>query len=157
MTPTEIDQLILAWQGYLKNVDWQTLTQGMTPRESGCGLLYELHDGLDRPEEELAIADMRYLQVSEPHYHPDGVLEVYFVLQGTALVVVGGKERQVGPGDTIVMGPGQTHYAIPDEDFVVAVVNTPPFQTEQYIFVSDDDPEHGFNKQQFDKLTATVE
>ena len=155
MAPSDIDQLVAAWKDHLKNVDWQQLTMGMTPKETGCGLLYELHDGLDRPNEELAIADMRHLQYSEPHYHPDGVTEVYFMLQGHALVVVGGREHQAGPGDHVVMQPGMTHYAVPDEDCVLGVVNTPPFQEEQYIVVTEDDPAHGFNKAQFDKLTAT--
>ena len=64
MAPSDIDQLVAAWDGYLKNVDWQKLTMGTTPKETGCGLLYELHDGLDRPNEEPAIADMRHLHYS---------------------------------------------------------------------------------------------
>ena len=80
---------------------------------------------------------------------------MYFVLQGHALVVAGGKEHRVGPGDHVVMRPGMAHFAIPHEDVVLGVVNTPPFQPEQYIVVTEDDPAHGFRKAQFDRLTAT--
>ena len=50
------------------------------PKPTGCGPVYELKNPIERPNESFAIADMREIQVAEPHYHPE--TEIYFVLEG---------------------------------------------------------------------------
>src|SRR5437762_527845 len=90
------------WSNYFKeNADWQVLVVGYEPVATGCGIVYELPNAFGFPDEGLAIVDMRELSVAEPHYHPDGCYEIYFVLQGTALVVVAGIEQRVKPGDIV--------------------------------------------------------
>lgn len=42
------------------------------------------------------------------HYHPR-TEEIYYILSGAALMRIGTDERQVGPGDAIAIGPGETH------------------------------------------------
>ena len=156
-----IDEVVHTWKAYIDTInDWQELVQGVEPKSVGCGLVYELPNpsGINRPGEDFCIADMRQLSrepgYSEPHYHPKGVTELYFVLGGFALSVVGGAERHVGPGDIIVTPENTTHYVIPDQDFVIAVVNQPPFTPDCYIPITETDPSVGFDKEQFERLTG---
>lgn|SRR5487761_1333839 len=43
-----------------------------------------------------------------PHYHPK-TEEIYYILEGTALMRIGDETRQVGPGDAIAIPPGLVH------------------------------------------------
>jgi mannose-6-phosphate isomerase-like protein (cupin superfamily) len=43
-----------------------------------------------------------------PHYHPV-TEEIYYVLEGTALMQIGKESREVGPGDAIAIPPGEIH------------------------------------------------
>lgn len=154
-TTPKFRPLITAWQGYINQNNWKDITKNITPKQSDC-LVYELGNPLDRPNEDFAIADMRMAHYSEPHFHPDNNYEIYFVLQGTATLVIGGEEYNVNPGDVAIINPKIVHYAIPDKDFVIAVVNTPPFNLKNYIPIDEDnDVENeivGFNKGQFARL-----
>jgi mannose-6-phosphate isomerase-like protein (cupin superfamily) len=149
----ELQATITAWQNFLNQNDWQKLIDGVNPKQSDC-LVYELSNFLDRPNEDFAIADMRQIQFSEPHYHPDKDIEIYFVIQGSALTVIGNKELNVATGDVIVIPPYNVHYAIPDKNFVIAVVNIPPFNPKNYIVATNNDPSINFNQEQFNRLTA---
>ncbi|HSW37842.1 MAG TPA: cupin domain-containing protein [Candidatus Saccharimonadales bacterium] len=143
-----------AWTAYLKTIsNWQDLVKGVEPKEGGCGLIYELPNPIDRPTESFAIADMRELKVAEPHYHPKGVIEIYFVLQGSGLVVVGGKGQKVAKGSTVVIPPNTAHFTIPSNDLVLAAINTPPFRPEDYIVVTETNPDVKFDKEQFERLS----
>lgn len=128
-----MNEIIIAWQLYLNSIDnWQQLTKGVDPKQTGCGLIYELSNPIDRPHESFAIADMRSIKCTEPHYHREET-EIYFVLQGHGIVVVGDKEEKVQKGSVIVTPPHNVHYTIPRENLVLAVINTPPFKVENYI------------------------
>ena len=140
-------------QNYLKKgIHWQDLIMGVIPIKGGCGDIYELTN--QRPNESFAIADMRNLPFAEPHYHVE--TEIYFVLQGKGLVVVCSEDVQVQTDSVIVIPPNIAHFTVPDEDIVLAVVNTQPFIAEHYIVVKDSREDVKFDKQQFDKLTPST-
>ncbi len=155
MDQKAVDAIIKTWQKYLKGVSrWQDLVIGETPFKGGCGDVYELENPIERPNESFAIADMRSLPFAEPHYH--GETEIYFVLQGKGLVVVGNKEIHVTKDSVVLIPPNIAHFTIPKEDLVLAVVNTPPFVPEHYIVVKDSRTDVKFDKHQFNKLTTST-
>lgn len=149
-----LNPTINAWQEYLDQHSWQDLIKDVTPKQSDC-LLYELGNPLDRPNEDFAIGDMRMSHYSEPHYHPDGDYEIYFVLHGSAKVVIGRNEYDANPGDILIIPPKKAHYSIPDNEFIIAIVNTPPFSPDRYINVTEDDDVVGFDKSRFEELTKS--
>jgi mannose-6-phosphate isomerase-like protein (cupin superfamily) len=158
---TDIDALIAAWQPYCAGIqDWQALVHGVTPKQTGCGPIYELPSPLkDRPNESFAICDMREVTVADPHYHPTENWEFYFVLSGTATVVVGEKERHAKKGDVITIPPDTAHFTIPAHDFVIAAVNNPPFTPGSYITLGASDEarlEVEFDLAQYRRLTAAA-
>lgn len=145
--------LINAWQHYLKNNEnWQDLLKGIEPKQTGCGSVYELPNPINRPKESFAIADMRNITFSEPHYHIE--VEIYFVLQGTAKIVINDKIHLVEKDSVVVIPPNASHYAVVEKDFVVALVNTPPFRAEHNMALTKSDKTHGFDRKQFEKLTS---
>ena len=150
----DFNKIISSWQDFLKNNGWQELIIGIAPKNSGCGLIYELPNFLNRPNEDFAIADMRNIKFAEPHYHPTGETEIYFVLSGTALIYVGGKENKVKAGDVIIIEPNNAHFTIPDKDFVIAAVNTPPFRPENYICLTETNHSVGFDLEKFNQIIS---
>jgi mannose-6-phosphate isomerase-like protein (cupin superfamily) len=149
-----MNKTIKIYQTFLANHDWQDLVQGRTPEICGCGKVYNLSNLLNRPNEDLAIADMRDLHHSEPHYHPAHNFEIYLILQGSGLVIVGDQEYQAKTGDAIVIPPLKAHYVIPDHQLVIAVVNTPPFAIENYIPLIASNPTVEFDYERFKYLSA---
>lgn len=134
------DELIQAWRAYLATVDdWEKLVAGIEPKAVGCGLVYELSNPIERPNESFCIADMRRLAMAEPHRHTGGETEVYFCLQGRARVFIGDEECLLTPGDHLVTPAETTHITIPDRNFVIAVVNTPPFNPANYVVADKHD------------------
>lgn len=134
LTPT-----IRAWSEYLKShKDWRTLIVGIDPRSSGCGLIYEIANPIERPNESFAIADMRQLEISEPHLHRHGETEIYIVLEGSGGTVVGHDVYRLHPGDVIVIAPGTIHITIPASGLILAVINTPPFAASNYVPLAPD-------------------
>lgn len=148
------DKLIFSWQDFLKHNIWQKLIAGIPPKKSGCGLIYELPNFLNRPNESFAIVDMRNIKFAEPHYHPTGETEIYFVLCGTARIFVGGIENKVKSGDVIIIEPNKAHFTIPDKDFVIAAVNTPPFKPASYISLTKTDHSVGFDLEKFNQIIS---
>lgn len=151
---TETDELVKVWQEYLRTADWQQLIKGITPKNTNCGPIYDIPNPINRPNESFAIADMRAIPFAAPHYHTGGESEIYFCLQGSGTVVLGGKTRPFKPGDVEVTPPETAHYTIPDKDLVLAVVNTPPFDSHNVIDLTDSNPAVDFDKAQFDQLTT---
>ena len=150
----DIQEVVQTWKAYTDSIqDWHQLIVDIEPKVGGCGLVYELTNPIERPDESFAIADMSSLEVAEPHYHPDGVTEIYIVLEGLGLTVVGGKEQEVRPGDVVVTPPNTAHFTVPDS-LVLAVINTPPFQEGDYIPLTDTDERVLFDRAQFERLTA---
>ncbi|HWB08834.1 MAG TPA: cupin domain-containing protein [Pirellulales bacterium] len=43
-----------------------------------------------------------------PHFHPR-TEEIYYVLEGSAMMRIGDEHREVGPGDAIAIPPGLEH------------------------------------------------
>lgn len=133
---TNINEIVYVWQGYLGGVpDWKELVIGVEPKAGGCGLVYELPNPIDRPDESFAIADMRQLELSDPHKHLNGETEIYFVLQGVGKIAVGSEIKELTQGTVIVTPPDTVHITLPREDLVLAVVNTPPFALDNYVSV----------------------
>jgi mannose-6-phosphate isomerase-like protein (cupin superfamily) len=153
----EIQEILAAWQPYISKLaqsgDWQSAARGITPKATGCGPVYELAGPLDRPGESFAIADMREIPYAQPHYHTGGETEIYFVIAGQGMAVVGGRETLVTLGDIVVTPPGTAHYLIPASGLVVAVVNTPPFNPANNVDLAESNPKVGFDSEQFRKLT----
>lgn len=152
-----LESLIERWGTYFEQHAWQTLVEGYEPIATGCGIVYELPNALGFADEGLAIVDMRTLAVAEPHYHPDNCYEIYFVLQGTALVVIADVEQQVKAGDIIVIPPNKAHYTIPDKEYVIGVINTPPYSPESYIPLTASRQDVAFDAHRFKTLTDQSE
>lgn len=149
----EHNNLITAYQKYLSNFpDWQELIKNITPLAVGCGLVYELGNPLESFDASLAIADMRTIKFAEPHYHPH--VEIYFILQGTGRVFIGGMEQFVCKGSIVIIPANTAHFTIPGKDLVLAGLNTPPFKPENYIVLTKHNETVKFNHAQFKKLTA---
>lgn len=148
--------LIAAWLIFLAQHTWQDLIKNCPPSsDNGCGIVYDfLPNPLNRKDESFAIVDMRKTAVAEPHYHPD--VEIYFVLQGKALVVIGHEKHHVGMGDVVVIPPYKAHYALPNNEFVIACVNTPPFTPDKYIPLTASNNAVEFDYDEFKQLTSNL-
>lgn len=151
-TDENLSIVITAWQQFLTTFEWKQYIHNIHGEACGCGDIYELPNFLCRPGESIAIADMSKLLVSEPHYHPTGCTEIYIVLQGTALVVVGENQQHVAVGDVIVIHENLAHFTIPQGDFVIAVINSPAFRLEDYILLSESNLDVKFDRQLFTEL-----
>ncbi len=152
-----IQVLLDRWLPYLNALDWQEAVQRVEPKLTPCGPIYELENPMSETSESFAIADMRTVRCCSPHYHANGETETYVVLQGTGLVVVGGEEKHVEKGDVIVAPPGVVHFTIPGQDLVLGIVNTPPFNPANIVEVHETDLTVGFDRVQFNRLTAGLE
>jgi mannose-6-phosphate isomerase-like protein (cupin superfamily) len=79
---------------------------------------------------QLSIADIRIPAgvAVKPHYH-EVIEEIYHVTAGTGTMTIDGREARVGPGDTIVILPGERHSvrADADIDLRMLVTCTPPW------------------------------
>jgi mannose-6-phosphate isomerase-like protein (cupin superfamily) len=143
----EYNSIIAAWQEYFAQHDWRQMINGHTPIRNGCGMVYDVPNLVQRADESMAIVDMSVLTFGEPHYHP--IVEIYFVLQGQALVVVGTEKHYAQTGDVIVIPPYTAHYTLPYGEFVIACVNTPPFTPESYIALTQTDASVAFDYDEF--------
>lgn len=141
MANSEINDVLAVWQPYVASIkDWEALVTGIEPKEGGCGLVYELPNPIEgRPNESFAIADMRNLDISEPHKHINGETEIYIVISGVGKIAVGNNMSPLTPGTTIVTPPDTMHCTLPDEGLVLAVINTPPFNIDNYVSLNEND------------------
>jgi mannose-6-phosphate isomerase-like protein (cupin superfamily) len=146
--------LVRIVEPFLQTFDWQAGVKNEIPISGPCGLIYEIENPFEQFDVSFAIADMRGLAFTKPHYHINSETEIYIVLQGTGLVIVGGQERCVEKGDVIVTPPGVVHFVLPKNDLVLAVVNTPPFNLENMIEVHETNNDVGFDENQFGQLIA---
>jgi mannose-6-phosphate isomerase-like protein (cupin superfamily) len=73
---------------------------------------------------------------SQEHYHTEAE-EVYFVLEGRGGVRVDGETQEIGPGDVVVIVPGQRHKVWPEgtDDLVLLVTCVPAYSVEEVVFV----------------------
>ena len=147
----QAQKTVKKWHNFLSSIsDWQLLIKNMQPNECGCGLVYEIPNPIPAENESFAIADMRNLAFAEPHYHPE--TEIYFILQGSGLVVVGGQEIAVQKGSVVIIPSNVAHFTIPEKDLVMAVVNTPPFNAANYHPLTQENAMVKFDRKQFDRL-----
>ena len=146
----QILALIAAWHQFFAENNWRELIQGYTPKKNGCGIIYELPNFLNRPKESCAMADMRNIAFAEPHYHPE--LEIYFVIEGSATIVIGTTAYQIKKGDYIVIPPNKAHFIIPDSNFIIGIINTPPFNANNYVALTESNSVVEFDYQQFKQL-----
>ena len=160
--PDNANNIVEAWRPYVDGLtragNWQAVVADIEPKATGCGPVYEMGSPIDRPGESFAIADMREIAYAQPHYHTNGETEIYFVLAGHGLAVVGGREEQVGVGDVIITAPNTCHYLVPRNNLVVAVINNPPFNPANNIDVDlkQSNKSVGFAREQFEKLTGVA-
>jgi mannose-6-phosphate isomerase-like protein (cupin superfamily) len=152
----QLNELVVQWQAFFNaHEQWQDLIQGYAPIPTPCGIVYELPNMLNRPNEGLAIVDMRQLSFAEPHYHPHECVEIYFVLQGCAAVVVAGDVQHVTAGDVVIIPPNKAHFTIPDDEYVIGVINTPPYTPESYKVLESSDLQVQFDYDQFKMLVGS--
>jgi mannose-6-phosphate isomerase-like protein (cupin superfamily) len=152
-----MDEIINAWKQYLDNLkDWEAVIDGVTPKKTQCGPVYEPDSPLPERTETFAISDMRGVKVALPHYHKNGETEIYFVIQGSGLTVVGGEEIYLEKGSVVVTPPNTTHFTIPKHDLVMMVINTPNFNAENIVEPTESDPNVKFDKVQYDKLVNNI-
>jgi mannose-6-phosphate isomerase-like protein (cupin superfamily) len=150
------DELIRAWTKFLATgPSWQDLIDGVTPKETDCGPVYELDMPIPRKDESFAICDMRRLDVSGAHYHTGGETEIYFVLEGRGTVYVGGIGRAVKPGSVVVTPPDTAHFTR-SRKLVLGVVNTPPFSADNYRELSGSQPEVGFDLAAYEQVINKI-
>lgn len=153
----EIDQVVAAWTAYADTIeDWQTLVEGIEPKQTDCGPVYDVPNPIDRPNESFAIADMRDVEITGPHYHTNGEVEIYIVLTGLGKLFVGKDKTELKPGVVSITPLETTHFTIPTHDLVIAVVNTPPFNPKNAVSVSENDPDHKFDSKHYEELKQAV-
>jgi len=73
---------------------------------------------------------------SREHYHRVAE-EVYYVLEGAGEVRVDGQARAIGPGDVVVISPGQRHKVaqLGRQDLVLLVTCVPAYSPEEVVFL----------------------
>ncbi len=152
-----MDEIIDAWREYLENLeDWQVVVEGVTPKQTQCGPVYEPESPLPNRTETFAISDMRDIKVAYPHYHKNGETEIYFVIEGSGLAVVGDEEAWIEKGSVVITPPDTTHYTIPNEGLVMMVINTPSFKAGNIVEPTESDPAVKFNKERYEELAGRI-
>ncbi len=76
--------------------DTSTIREILAPRNS------------DIARQSLAEASLPSGASTQAHYHPQ-TEEIYYILQGEALMAIEAECRAVGPGDAIAIPPGRKH------------------------------------------------
>jgi mannose-6-phosphate isomerase-like protein (cupin superfamily) len=74
---------------------------------------------------------------SQEHFHTEAE-EVYYVLGGQGGVRVDGQTRAIGPGDVVVIAPGERHtvWQEGEGDLVLLVTCVPAYSMEEAVFVA---------------------
>ncbi len=72
---------------------------------------------------------------SQEHYHTVAE-EVYFVLEGRGGLRVGGETCSIGPGDVVVVLPGERHkvWQEGEGDLVLLVTCVPAYSVDEVVF-----------------------
>jgi mannose-6-phosphate isomerase-like protein (cupin superfamily) len=76
--------------------DTSTIRELLAPRNSGIA------------RQSLAEATLPPGAETEAHFHPN-TEEIYYLLQGQALMAIEGERQAVGPGEAIAIPPGSRH------------------------------------------------
>ena len=70
---------------------------------------------------------------TQRHWHKDSE-EFYFLLEGRGLMEIDGTEREVGPGDAILIPAGTWHQIIATEHLRFLCCCAPPYRHEDTFF-----------------------
>jgi mannose-6-phosphate isomerase-like protein (cupin superfamily) len=85
-----------------------------------------------------SLAEIRYPPgtASREHHHREAE-EVYYVLKGHGSVRVDGETHDMGPGDLVVIVPGQRHrvWQRGQGDLVMLVTCVPAYSEDEVVFV----------------------
>jgi len=84
-------------------------------------------------KQSLAEASMQTGQATERHYHKNSE-ELYFLLEGTALMEIDGESRDVGPGDAILIPAGAWHQILAKTDLRFLCCCAPPYEHSDTYF-----------------------
>lgn len=93
-------------------------------------IICEIDPASDHPERNTAIA---VIDRSIPHYHKKST-ETYKVLKGELAVIKNEKEYFLKEGQTIIINPGEIHFAIGNSAWV-EVTSTPGWTFEDHILI----------------------
>lgn len=84
-----------------------------------------------------SVAEIRHPPgtASLEHYHMEAE-EVYFVLSGRGGIRVDGETRSIGPGDVVVIVPGQRHkvWQEGEVELVLLVTCVPAYTVDEVVF-----------------------
>jgi mannose-6-phosphate isomerase-like protein (cupin superfamily) len=84
-----------------------------------------------------SLAEIRHPSgtASQEHFHTEAE-EVYFVIDGRGGIRVDGETRTIGPGDVVVIAPGERHkvWSEGQEDLVLLVTCVPAYSVEEVMF-----------------------
>jgi mannose-6-phosphate isomerase-like protein (cupin superfamily) len=74
--------------------------------------------------------------MSTVEHHHTVADEVYYVQSGTGRIRINGETRAIGPGDTIMILPGERHklWADGEEDLVLVVTCAPAYEVTEVIW-----------------------
>ena len=84
-------------------------------------------------KQSLAEASMQPGQATERHYHKNSE-ELYFLLEGTALMEIDGESRDVGPGDAILIPAGAWHQISAKSKLRFLCCCAPPYEHSDTYF-----------------------
>ncbi|MFP4282533.1 MAG: cupin domain-containing protein [Opitutales bacterium] len=95
-TPGEIEVVALDQQPWYEADDGAIAREYASPRNARA--------------EKLSIADIKIPAGTtvRPHYHRE-IEEIYHIVSGAGTMLLNGNEKSVGPGDTVVILPGERH------------------------------------------------
>jgi mannose-6-phosphate isomerase-like protein (cupin superfamily) len=106
----------------LAAADAFTTADGSTIRE-----LWHTH------AQSLAEASLETGQATQRHYHRASE-EIYFLLEGHGRMELDGEEREVGPGDAVLIPPGAWHQIIASAPLRFLCCCAPPYAHDDTFF-----------------------
>lgn len=134
--------VINEWLELITGIDWEQTVVGVAAEHTPSGLVYDLPNFAPDKAESFAIVDLRDIgekkEVDEPHYHINGEVEVHIPLSGHAKMVVGDEVHEIGVGDCLTVPTETAHFAVPDNEYVVAIVSLPNFDEANYVPIEVD-------------------
>jgi mannose-6-phosphate isomerase-like protein (cupin superfamily) len=81
----------------------------------------------------LAEAMLAPAEATERHYHRRSE-EIYFVLEGTGELEIDGERRTVGPGDAVLISPGERHQIEANTHLRFLCCCAPPYSHDDTFF-----------------------
>jgi mannose-6-phosphate isomerase-like protein (cupin superfamily) len=100
-------------------------------------IVRELAAPANSPLTRHSLAEIRHPPgtASREHYHTQAE-EVYYVLEGHGEICCDGGPQAIGPGDVVVIAPGQRHKvrASGERDLVLLVTCEPAYAVDEVVF-----------------------